>query len=887
MRRLRLRTQILLSVSVIIFVVLGTSTLIHIRDMQRDYFESLTWRSEALAQQIIAEIRGMHTLGLDDVTEMFPPLALCCVKLYEANKEKHIAHVAVIYPDGIIGPHSDPEHWNTPVASPLLKAQLPRQKQVTILDHHTYHTLVPVLEEDLHWATIDIGTPKDVMEHKIQGMILQSVLLFGLFLLLAFALISGLMHVLLTRPVRQLVTVGQQLAAGQMVQLPAVRRQSDEIAVLSAAFNRISEYLRNLAEVATAIAIGDVRKHVPPRSDQDILGIAFQRMTEYLQRLATAATAIAQGDLQQPAQPESENDVLGNAFHTMAVQLRENFENIQRLNEELERRVADRTAELARKNYILQTFMDTVPDRIYFKDRAGRITNANRAHALYFGFNDPQEEVGKTDFDLLPPELAQLALDQEEEILRTGAPLLEREFPSPQPDGTVRWALSTKMPLRDEHGQIIGTFGVSRDITTMKQAQTSLEQAYSEILALNHQLQEQSLRYYMKALLLGTPSMPSVGGMSHTMRAAWHAPLYCVVLLKLLPTAAATRLTAFNHTLMSGLAQIYEESREPLALSGVFSQITDTEAALILNAAGKPQIQQLCELMASQTQDMLRQHAAAIVIGIGNLVETPEDLHVSYETAQQAILARHTLPATQILSASESDQRKKEALLFYFPVEKEQQLITAVIAGQQTVAREVIQDIIAQNTLEQSSYQKLTTLYTQFLQTAGKILAQAPIRDMGAGESSILQAFRAARPETLQDFRSGIEEIFRQLLTLYAPHDRYSNNVLAQKFFRYLERHSVDPQLSLERIAEAFKLNPSYLSRYFKEHTGMNYVDYVAMLRVKNAKNLLVAHPGQNMQEIGMQAGFSGKETFIRTFKRFEGVTPGTYRKRALAHAEV
>ena len=110
---------------------------------------------------------------------------------------------------------------------------------------------------------------------------------------------------------------------------------------------------------------------------------------------------------------------------------------------------------------------------------------------------------------------------------------------------------------------------------------------------------------------------------------------------------------------------------------------------------------------------------------------------------------------------------------------------------------------------------------------------------------------------------------------------------MVKKLFRYLERHYADPNLCLDSIAEAFSLNSSYLSRYFKEQTGMNYVEYLAMLRIKKAKTLLVAHPGQTIHAVGMRAGFSGKATFIRTFKRFEGVTPGTYRKRALSHAEV
>ena len=225
--------------------------------------------------------------------------------------------------------------------------------------------------------------------------------------------------------------------------------------------------------------------------------------------------------------------------------------------------------------------------------------------------------------------------------------------------------------------------------------------------------------------------------------------------------------------------------------------------------------------------------------------------------------------------------------MFYFPVEKEQQLITAVIAGQYTLVQELLQDIVDQNSLGQSSYQKLMAVYNHFLQTAGKILAQAPIQDTGTSESPLLQTFRAAKPETIQELRERLSDVFRQLLTLYSRHHKQQIDVLTRKFFRYLERHYTDPNLSLDSIAGAFKLNPSYLSRYFKEQTGMNYVEYLAILRIKNAKNLLVAHPGQKIHEIGVQVGFSGKETFIRTFKRFEGVTPGTYRKRALSHAEI
>ncbi len=1003
MRKWSLRTKILLSVGLIIFVVLGTSTLVHIQELKQDYFEALTWRSEALAQDIINEITDLQSFGLEKIEDMFPPLALRCLKLYETNKDKNVAHFAVIDASGTIHPHNDSAVWNTPVTSQILLTHLQRQEPMTVLEGDTYHTLVPVFrEKDKYFATVDIGTPKSVVDEKVQKFLLQSIILFVLFLFLAFVTVSLLMHLLLTKPVRHLVMLGQQLAVGNLVQIPQTSEQGDEVAILTSVFSRISLYLRNLAEVAshiatgvldgevrvrsaqdilgtsvdemlgylkhvadiatkiaegdltmmvslrsehdafgkalqqmmaylremaevaTTISNGDLRGHITPRSDRDVLGIAFQRMTAYLNRLATAATAIAGGDLRQDVQPESEYDVLGNAFHTMAVQLRENFEKIQqevakrtraqealqKLNEELEQRVEERTAELVREKYILETFMNTVPDKIYFKDLEGRITSANKAHAAAYGFNDPTEEIGKTDFDLLPEELARMTCEQEQEIIRTGEPVLDRELPIPQSDGSVRWSLVTKMSLRNENGEIIGTFGISRDITSQKQAQASLEQAYSEILSLNRKLQDDTLRYYMKALLLGAPSVASTAGIRSTVRETWNAPYFCVVLVKLLPISAGSvdilsthkqtgrlrsqsrrsLLSSSAHPtrkIMSHLMQLYEEYNHNVPLSGMFSHITDTEATLILNLNKYTQVRELCSFMMSRSEPLLQEHAYTLVIGVGDTVTTPEDLHVSYDTAQQAIFARTNTSEMQILSSADAEQQKKESLMFYFPVEKEQQLITAVIAGQYTLVQELLQDIVDQNSLEQASYQKLMAVYNNFLQTAGKILAQAPIQDAGTSESPLLQTFRAAKPETIQELRERLSDVFRQLLTFYSRHHRQQIDVLTRKLFWYLERHYTDPNLSLDSIAEAFKLNPSYLSRYFKEQTGMNYVEYLAMLRVKNAKTLLVVHPGEKIHEIGVQVGFSGKETFIRTFKRFEGVTPGTYRKRALSHAEV
>ena len=132
--------------------------------------------------------------------------------------------------------------------------------------------------------------------------------------------------------------------------------------------------------------------------------------------------------------------------------------------------VQEHSAELARKQYILDTFMANVPDSIYFKDEQGRIIQANQALLDRFGLHEPNDIIGKTDFDLFPEAQARSKYDQEQAVIRSGQPISAVE----EPDAGGRWALTTKMPLRDEHGRIIGTFGISRDITELKHTEHEL-----------------------------------------------------------------------------------------------------------------------------------------------------------------------------------------------------------------------------------------------------------------------------------------------------------------------------------------------------------------------------------------------------------------------------
>ncbi len=125
--------------------------------------------------------------------------------------------------------------------------------------------------------------------------------------------------------------------------------------------------------------------------------------------------------------------------------------------------------------FLLETLMDTIPDSIYFKDRKSRFTRINGYAATRFGVGDPIHAIGRTDFDFFTDEHASQAFRDEQEIVRTGLPLVNVEEKETKTDGSIRWVSTTKMPLRDTQGTIVGTFGVSRDITQRKEFEDQLE----------------------------------------------------------------------------------------------------------------------------------------------------------------------------------------------------------------------------------------------------------------------------------------------------------------------------------------------------------------------------------------------------------------------------
>lgn len=128
-----------------------------------------------------------------------------------------------------------------------------------------------------------------------------------------------------------------------------------------------------------------------------------------------------------------------------------------------ERRLAEMALE--REHHLLRTLIDHLPDCIYVKDTESRFIAANMATAQIMGAAAPHDLLGKTDSDFYPQHLAAEYRADEERILRSGRPVVDKQELHPDPDGQSRTVLTTKIPLKDGLGRVFGLVGISRDVT--------------------------------------------------------------------------------------------------------------------------------------------------------------------------------------------------------------------------------------------------------------------------------------------------------------------------------------------------------------------------------------------------------------------------------------
>jgi len=285
--------------------------------------------------------------------------------------------------------------------------------------------------------------------------------------------------------------------------------------------------------------------------------------------------------------------------------------------------------------------------------------------------------------------------------------------------------------------------------------------------------------------------------------------------------------------------------------------------------------------MSVRLKDFLREHFKVIItVGIGGVQYKASNIKLSYNQAKNAMDYKIVKGYSSVISYDEITDRDKE---YYYPIGDELQLINFIKVGDIDSCRKLLERIFQENFDRRKLPIKLIKcLFFDIMSTAIKVLDATRVNYTDIFGADFDPVDRLTSCETLDQIHFEIIDIYRQICEYINEHKSSHNYELKELILRYINEHFTEEDLSQTVIADNLGITAPYLSKFFKQETGENMVDYINRLRVEKAKYLL-ANTGLPLVDIAQKVGYSSNKTLIRIFKQYEGITPGSFRNSITA----
>ena len=264
-----------------------------------------------------------------------------------------------------------------------------------------------------------------------------------------------------------------------------------------------------------------------------------------------------------------------------------------------------------------------------------------------------------------------------------------------------------------------------------------------------------------------------------------------------------------------------------------------------------------------------------ISVGVGRFFTDFNDLKASYNESMTAISKRDKEENFQIIHAEHIPMSDKLVYTFY----DEQKLLNCLKSGDISNTDSVIDEIFDRNIQTDASYDHILHLTRELYKLGIRFMAERgqDIRDIGLSSVDFdiddKQHFDIAVDN--HELKENIKKFYRKVIEMSAVQISRQGNLVSM-ITQYIEENYMT-DLCLEQIADEMGVTAKYVSRVFRNNTGMLLTDYINEVRINKAKELL-RDTNMKIQDICTKVGIENRTTFLRVFKKVEGVSPTTYR---------
>lgn len=304
-------------------------------------------------------------------------------------------------------------------------------------------------------------------------------------------------------------------------------------------------------------------------------------------------------------------------------------------------------------------------------------------------------------------------------------------------------------------------------------------------------------------------------------------------------------------------------------------KLSEDEFALIVNSADNDMELFSKEFNAISRLIDMENDQARLSFAITRFTDSITEIPDLFSSVQTAMNYRLINRQSQVINSEQLPQVENQFQLA-IPTNVETSVANYIFVGDHASATQLISaqiDYIMEKALP---YEYIKHLLSPFINVLLLALSSRniPIADVFDSDP-YLELHSLTNIDEIRDFfRYAYEKAGSYIIS-----SRKSSSSSLQKILKYIQEN-FQRDLSLEEVSEYSNLSPQYFSRYFKEQMGVTFTDYVNQLRIQKAK-VLLAEPDSLVNSVASAVGFENVNSFIRMFKRYEGISPGKYKSRS------
>ncbi|WHH59070.1 helix-turn-helix domain-containing protein [Petroclostridium sp. X23] len=283
-------------------------------------------------------------------------------------------------------------------------------------------------------------------------------------------------------------------------------------------------------------------------------------------------------------------------------------------------------------------------------------------------------------------------------------------------------------------------------------------------------------------------------------------------------------------------------------------------------------------IMAAHIKDEVEKHFPfTITLGIGRMYKEITNVQLSYNEAVNALKYKIYQGKNEIINIDDVEQQTEE--LYYYDSEKERMLINNLKVGHQKEVDQLI-DELCQEILDNRniSYTYVQQVFIRVISSIIELIINLGMTTDEVFEPGYNMYEDFSNKETIEDIKFWLSGICGTIIDNVNNLNQTRSQKYVEKILEYIDEN-LSSEISLNDIADYVGLSPTYVSKIFKDSMGKNYVDYLNASRIEKAKQLL-KNTQLAVKEIGFRVGFNTIQTFMRTFKKYEGITPGQFRDK-------